>query len=265
MDAAGLLAVWEAGVATGGVGRALLLHAAARPAFGTDELLATPVGRRDADLFALRAALFGDLMDVRVTCEECEQEMEFGFSAAQAIAAGPPADRPPAGGSLAGGSPTAESLSAASLTVEEGGWTVRFRLPTTGDLADAEEAGAPERARRELLRRCVLAAELDGAPVAADRLPGPLPEDVQRRIAEAAAQADPCADIRLAVACPECGHRATAELDIAAYLWTELDAWARTTLLDVHLLASAYGWSEVDILALSPLRRRYYLELCADA
>ncbi|GAB2895446.1 T4 family baseplate hub assembly chaperone [Streptomyces mayteni] len=250
LGAAGLLAVWEAGLATGGVGRALLLHSAARPAAGTDELLATPVGRRDADLFALRAALFGDRMDVRVTCEECEQEMEFGFSAAQAVAA-----RPRAGGPLA-----EESSAVDSLVVEEGGWTVRFRLPTTGDLAAAEEAGGPEPARRLLLRRCVLTAELNGTPKAAERLPEP----VQRRITEAAAEADPRADIRLAVACPECGHRASAELDIAAHLWAELDAWAQTTLLDVHLLASAYGWSEAEILALSPLRRRYYLELCAD-
>ncbi|TDC09524.1 hypothetical protein E1265_32190 [Streptomyces sp. 8K308] len=245
LGAAGLLAVWEAGLATGGVGRALLLHSAARPGAGTEELLATPVGRRDADLFALRGALFGDRMDVRVTCEECGQEMEFDFSATQAIAAGPPAEGP--------------------LVVEDDGWTVRFRLPTTGDLAAAEEAVEPEHARRLLLRRCVLTAEHDGTRVPADRLPEPLPERVRRRIAEAAAAADPCADITLAVACPECGHRAAAELDIAAYLWAELDAWAHGTLLDVHLLASAYGWSEADILALSPLRRRYYLELCADA
>ena len=72
------------------------------------------------------------------------------------------------------------------------------------------------------------------------------------------------ADLVIDVACPECGEATRAELDIASYLWTELDAWARDVLLDVHLLATAYGWSEPEILALSPTRRRYYLELCAD-
>ncbi|MGW0209347.1 hypothetical protein ACWDZ8_27315, partial [Streptomyces sp. NPDC003233] len=91
-----------------------------------------------------------------------------------------------------------------------------------------------------------------------------LPEHVRRRVAQAAAAADPAADIRLNLACPACGHAASAELDIASYLWAELDAWARGTLQDVHLLAGHYGWSESEILALSPLRRRYYLELCAD-
>ncbi|MDF3150290.1 hypothetical protein PBV88_56420, partial [Streptomyces sp. T21Q-yed] len=87
---------------------------------------------------------------------------------------------------------------------------------------------------------------------------------VQRRIAEAVEAADPGADVTLNIACAECGEATRAELDIASYLWTELDAWARDLLLDVHLLATSYGWSEPEILALSPLRRRYYLELCAD-
>jgi hypothetical protein len=31
--------------------------------------------------------------------------------------------------------------------------------------------------------------------------------------------------------------------------------------MDVHALASAYGWSEREILALSDTRRRLYLEM----
>jgi hypothetical protein len=112
-----------------------------------------------------------------------------------------------------------------------------------------------------LLRRCVLDATRDGAPAdAAD-----LPDGVQARITEVCAEADPRADVRLDLPCPGCGHRTKALLDIAAALWAELDGWARGILLDVHLLASAYGWTEPDVLALSPLRRRYYLELAGHA
>jgi hypothetical protein len=32
-------------------------------------------------------------------------------------------------------------------------------------------------------------------------------------------------------------------------------------LREVHILASAYGWREDDILAMSPARRRIYLEM----
>ncbi|MGW2866777.1 T4 family baseplate hub assembly chaperone [Kitasatospora sp. NPDC001225] len=237
---AALLATWEAGVAAGRSGRALLLHAVARPAAGPEELLAVPVGERDAELFGLRGELFGEQLTVRVGCPGCAEEMEFDFDAGQVVGAGRPAAGP--------------------LRVESDGWRVGFRLPTTGDLAAAEQAPAGE-ARTVLLERCVLSVEHDGEPVPARRLPEP----VQRQVAEAAAAADPCADVRLNLGCPECGRQALAELDIASYLWEELDAWARATLLDVHLLATAYGWSEPEVLALSPLRRRYYLELCADA
>jgi len=35
----------------------------------------------------------------------------------------------------------------------------------------------------------------------------------------------------------------------------------RRLLVEVHALASAYGWSEQEILSLSDARRRLYLEM----
>ncbi|MGG7571907.1 hypothetical protein [Streptomyces sirii] len=248
-----LLATWEAGLARQGGGRALLLHRAARPGAGTDALLSVPLGERAADLFALRRALFGERMQVTLDCADpdCGEAMEFELDAA-AMGARP---RLPEGG----------------LRVAEGEWVVHFRLPSPADLtavaslADgASPADGATDARRLLGARCALSARRAGRAVADEELAA-LPEPVLKRFAEAAEEADPAAEVTLNIACPQCGTATAAELDIAAYLWTELDAWARDVLLDVHLLASAYGWSEPEILALSPLRRRYYLELCADA
>ncbi|WP_262700261.1 MULTISPECIES: hypothetical protein [Streptomyces] len=299
-----LLAIWEAGLARHGPGRALLLHRAARPETAADELLALPVGEREADLYALRRALFGERMQIRAECGACGEAMEFDLDARDLGVRPGEQDGP--------------------LRVEEGEWTVELRLPTVADLEAAAqaaaEAGGPldaygnvdeygnvrvggnasvgvgangnvdaasdvaadadsdsyggeaereptpaARARRALLARCIVSVHRSGRPITADRLPAAeLPEPVQRRLAEAAERADPAADVTLNVACPECGEATRAELDIASYLWAELDHWARDLLLDVHLLATAYGWSEPQILALSPLRRRYYLELCAD-
>jgi hypothetical protein len=75
------------------------------------------------------------------------------------------------------------------------------------------------------------------------------------------ADADPQADVRLALDCPACGHNFLAAFDVAAYLWSEVNAWAYRLLGEVHSLASAYGWREEDILAMSPWRRRVYLEM----
>ncbi|GAA2262004.1 hypothetical protein GCM10010145_29440 [Streptomyces ruber] len=238
--AAGLLATWEAGLAEAPDGRALLLHRTARPDTDAGALSALPVGEREADLFALRRALFGERMQVRLACGACGEDMEFELDAGEFASSLSP-DGP------------GESV----VRLAESGWEVEFRLPGAADLTAAARTADP---RAALLARCLVSAVRDGTPVAADALPAP----VQRRIAEAVEAADPGADVTLGVTCPECGGTTRAELDIASYLWTELDAWARDVLLDVHLLATAYGWSEPEILALSPLRRRYYLELCAD-
>ncbi|WP_406404264.1 hypothetical protein OH805_33425 [Streptomyces sp. NBC_00879] len=240
-----LLATWEAGLAQHDSGRSLLLHRAARPGAGTDALLSMPVGEREADLFALRRALFGERMQVRVECAACGEAMEFDLDATLFGSRTRTPDGP--------------------LRVEEGEWAIEFRLPTVADLAAAGAVPDPDEARRLLMARCTVSALRNGEAVVADRLAALLPEGVQRRLAELAEQADPAADVTLNVACPECGEATPAELDITSYLWTELDTWARDLMLDVHLLATAYGWSEPAILALSPLRRRYYLELCADA
>ena len=236
-----LLDTWEQALARPGPARALVLHHAARPEAGPDELLRVPVGAREADLYALRRAWFGDRMEVLAECSSCGEALEFDLDPG-ALAA------PPEGG----GEP---------LRVVEDGWDVAFRPPTVGDLVEAARGEDAAAARRDLLARCVLAARHDGHPVAADELPEP----IQRRLAEAAERADPAGDVVLRVACPGCAVTTPLRLDIAGYLWAELDFWARDLLLDVHVLAGAYGWTEPEILALSPVRRRYYLELCADA
>ena len=46
-----------------------------------------------------------------------------------------------------------------------------------------------------------------------------------------------------------------------ALLWEEIEVRAHVLLGEVHRLASAYGWSEAQILALSPARRASYLAM----
>jgi hypothetical protein len=195
-------------------------------------VLAVPVGARDAELFALRRSLFGRRIPVLLPCPECGEELEFDFDTE---AVPQPGDPEP-------------------VTVTSGDWSVVLRVPTSGDLLAVARSPHP---REDLLDRCVL--EVAGGTVA------DLPDEVVEQVVQAAAQADPGADIQLTVRCPECGGTVRSELDITDCLWTELDAWARTTLLEVTQLAGSFGWSEADILALSPQRRRYYLELTGHA
>ena len=52
-----------------------------------------------------------------------------------------------------------------------------------------------------------------------------------------------------------------AVFDIVTFFWSEIEAWACRILREVHILASAYGWCERDILALTSARRQFYLEM----
>ena len=74
-------------------------------------------------------------------------------------------------------------------------------------------------------------------------------------------QADPLAEILLDFDCPACGASFQEGLELASFVWAELEARARRLLMDVHTLASAYGWGEAEILALSAARREFYLEM----
>ena len=89
--------------------------------------------------------------------------------------------------------------------------------------------------------------------------PASLPEQIVSAVIDRMAQADPQAEIQIALACPACPHRWSTIFDIVSYLWSEIDDWAQRLLMEVHALASAYGWGEGEIIAMSARRRHLYL------
>jgi hypothetical protein len=77
------------------------------------------------------------------------------------------------------------------------------------------------------------------------------------------AERDPGAVTELRLSCPACGRDYVVSFDIASFLWSEIEAKAPRLLLEVHDLASAYGWAEAEILALAPWRRSFYRAMAA--
>jgi hypothetical protein len=218
------------------VQRALALLTAARPETSPGALAEMTIGRRDAGLLALRERLFGPRIVALARCPGCAEPVEVTFAVAD-IAVTPPAD--------------------AAVLVERDGYTVRVRPATSADLPDVPAGDDPAALARDLVARCTVEARRGAAAVTADELPGPVAEAV----AEAMVAADPQAEVQVATVCPACGHRWSALFDVAAFLWREIEAWARRTLDEVHALASAYGWSEREILAMSASRRRRYVAM----
>jgi hypothetical protein len=230
-----LLAIWERGERARPGRRALALLAGAVPDAGEDELARLPIGRRDRALLALREELFGSNFTGITSCPACGEEIALTFDAAEV---------------------QREAAKAETAAVHADGFAIELRLPTGSDAAAIESASDLASARAALFARCIVSAERDGEPVDAAALPAEVAEAVVARMAEL----DPQGDVALDVDCPSCTHAWREPFDIVTFLWTELAAWARRLLSDVHALAWAYGWSEREILALSPARRDFYLE-----
>ena len=107
------------------------------------------------------------------------------------------------------------------------------------------------------MQRCLQSAWRDGLPVET----ATLPDEAVRAVTEEMAKADPQAEIRIALVCPACQQRWSLLFDIASFLWSEIEDWARRLLREVHQIASAYGWPEREILAIGARRRCSYLEM----
>lgn len=238
LTAGELLALWESGLSMTPPERALALLGAVVPEMSREALAALPIGQRDAQLLRFREGLWGREMSAVVVCPQCSDKLELSLDIQAFV-----------------GFPSGEVQEGASL--DTGGHKMELCLPTSTDIMSALESSSSEDPGTLILQRCIRSIEKDGHPVTADNLP----QEVVEKAVKCIAEADPLADIRLDVTCPSCTHRWKAAFDIVSFLWTELEVWTSRILMEVHALARAYGWSEREILALSPLRRQYYLEM----
>lgn len=236
-SAAQLIAAWEAGVARRPVERALALLAAAFPEMTHADLASLPIGARDARLLELRESLFGPALDCYAECPRCQARLEFRADARALL------------------SPT-EKSAASHRELVCADERLTFRAPDSTDLALLSRCADVEAARGLLIERCVIEARRGAVPLA----PGELSPQTLERLSEELGASEDCADISFALQCASCGHGWNLAFDIAAFLWTEVSALAKRHLYEVHALAWAYGWREADILAMSPARRRFYLD-----
>ena len=118
---------------------------------------------------------------------------------------------------------------------------------TTADVIEHLESSLDE---ENLIRRCL--GLVDSKPLSVLDIP---------RMATQLEELDPEAKIEFSLQCPECGREWSSLFDIVSVFWTELSAWARRIVQEIHHLATRYGWSEEEILKLSPWRRAIYLSM----
>ncbi len=245
LSASDILYAWDAGQQKHPIDRALLLLALALPAFSPALLSSLTIGQRNRALLMLRQKTLGTSATCFAQCPNCGEKLEFTLDLSEMSSTEVEALIEPG------------EHSEPMHTLSVDAFTLIFRIPTSTDLASIIRAVDVQEGRHLLIERCVVQITQDDQPVDVENLP----EEVLQALSEAVIEHDPVAEIEYALVCPECQERWTTLFDIVSFFWEELGALAKRLLRDVHVIASAYGWRESDILALSSARRQYYLEL----
>ena len=221
-----ILALWERGVGLGRWARedSLLFSFGPPPA---------ELGTRNAALLRLRGKLFDRAWPLCSRCPACATDCEF---VADCLA-------------------LADELSVAAppvtAHVDCSGRSVALRAPTVNDLREIAVLPDAPSAARALLTRCVSDGE------ALDELDDEAVADLSTHLEGL----DPGALVSFALNCPDCGHDWSAAIDVGDALWSELQRAAERALIEIDALARAYGWTEREVLSLSPVRRAAYLQL----
>ena len=208
-----------------------LLAACAAPA-AAEHWWQRPVGDRTAALLALlRDSEGGDTIAASLRCEAagCGARLEVELPHA-AFAGAPP--------------------ESGAIAIDRGeGDRLCLRRPTGDDLL-AWRALRPA-SREQGVMAMLTSLSIEGEPRPGDAA----------RAAEALAEADPLVAFSVICVCPTCGHEAEHEIDLEGLALQRLAARQRALLHEVHTLASRYGWTESEILAVPPARRARYLHL----
>ncbi|HEY1966131.1 MAG TPA: hypothetical protein VGG59_14420 [Acidobacteriaceae bacterium] len=231
MQHADFLSLWETGRALHPLDQGLLaIHAAFPEATSVADW---PLGRRNRALAELHCSYFGHALEGWTSCPQCGEKLEFKMDS-RALAEQPQQQGEP---------------------IVMHGET--FRLPTTRDLALVAQERDGLEGRDTAAVRLLRACRVEGG----EEIEHSWSEEELEEAGEKMAVADPLAEIVLNFQCPVCEGTCQESLDLPTFLWAELEALARRLAREVHTLASAYGWSENEILALSDARRRLYVEM----
>jgi hypothetical protein len=259
--------VWELGGRRPLARRALYLLAAST-GISLDRLAHFSLGRRDTLLLKLRGMMFGPRIEAVSTCPECRDELEWAFDVAELVTEDAAAETALVTAGAAG-----DVSVASSHLLRFDDYEVRFRVPNSGDLEAVAVCENGDAARELLLARCISKVKFDGngardeSGVTCEGDPGNvrLSAEAVKALVKKMTEIDPYANVRLNLTCPSCLHDWSTIFDIVSFLWAEIEDQAKRLMDEVHLLASAYGWSEQEVLELSRQRRRWYVERLENA
>lgn len=223
-----ILLAWERSLSMPEACRSLALLETALPGTSFPALTSMPLSERNARLLELRALSFGNAIEAFAKCPLCDAPLEFRLNTDDLRRESPPP---------------------AEDTWLEAETEFHMRAANSADLVAVQTADTDDEACALLLARTM---GMNQTELTAEAHP-----DWLARFERLNASAE----ITCSLACDACAARTEIDFDIAGFLWREVATAARRLLAEIHRLASAYGWSESSILALSPARRHMYLEM----
>jgi hypothetical protein len=235
-----VLALWgDSARATPHQRLAALLGACGHP---PDAIANDTLGERNRRLMLLHDSLIGRPIEARVDCPTCHTANIFAIPVAEMLAL-----------------PRTGSTKAAAV-VRHGPRDLQFRLPTMADIGilARSDGGSGLKLRHAVLARCLLhepAMPPNDATIAA------LDDGMIAAVEAAFDAADPLANIMVESACSDCGAAVAASVDIAQFVAADIDSFVAGLLRDIDMIASGYGWSEREIMALPARRRADYVAM----
>lgn len=239
-----LVRIWELGIEQPAWYRGLLMLVPAFPEASMRDLSAISIGSRNRFLFALRRALFGSSLAAGTACVKCREPIEFDLRIEDVcdlenIEACHP-----------------EPSTPFNLRIADA--TLRIRPLTSADFSGLARDMLPARGSALLMERVVHVLEPAG-PTAYT-----LTIEQFEAAVEALQERDANMETWLQLSCHSCGQEWSSLLDIASYLWSEIASLVQRVLDEVATIAQSFGWSEREILKMSPGRREFYLARSGD-
>lgn len=186
---------------------------------------------RDRILTAIYLATFGSRITSTMHCSRCGNLFDLNFRLDELAAA--------LDGSLPEG---VEVLGAGRFRSAAG---FEFRVPTASEEIEAARRD-PSEAEQWLANQCLLSSSA--------------PPDIAS-IQQAMEEAAPALDLELTAQCPECNASQLVRFDIQSYLLDAVRQGLPRLTRDVHRVASAYHWSQREILSLPRSQRRDLVDM----
>jgi len=258
-----ILNIWERCFYLHPVDRALIIILHSYPEMTFEEIAKYSILKRDICLFDIYRKNYGSLLRCFSTCPLCKEKLEFNIASEDILSKQNEIKEDPV-----------------SFTVKDN--YIKFRLPNSLDLASAALCENALTARNELIKKCIIkyginpplhpsqertfGTRTDYKAITGeneDLYNSKITQEIIDAVAEYMGEYDQNGEIDFDLKCNTCGHERKIPFDILTFLWKEIAFHAKRLLYEIHILASIYGWHEKDILQMSAVRRRYYLEMAS--